>query len=115
VVLLETDTEFLAKRQLNNRVWGSVGPLLIGGLIILFGFLWFAAPMLVNPFAVMNRLQEDSVDITTLQTMAIMLPMVFSLLCIVMLALIGIIYRSARIERYYLQLLNSQSSHAEVK
>ena len=103
----QSDSEFLQHRKQLNSVWGSIIPLLIGVLVILYGFLWFTAPMLVNPFAVMNRLQADTVDITTLQTMAVMLPMVFGLLCAVMLVLVGFVHQTIKTERRYQSIITN--------
>jgi len=108
-----SNTAFLNQRRLANRVWKSTGPLLIGGLVILYGFLWFTAPMLVNPFAVLNRLQAESIDITTLQTMAIMLPVVFCLLCVLVVAVVIIIYRMAALERRYQLIVEAPGAPLE--
>jgi hypothetical protein len=101
---------FLKQRKLLLGTWRSIGPVLAAGILIFYVTAWFAAPMLTDPFAVMNRLESGDVDITTLQTMAIMLPCFITLFCLALLGLIAHVYRAARIERQYQSLLESQSS-----
>jgi hypothetical protein len=101
----EQGAVFLKQRKLLLGTWRSIGPVLAAGILIFYGTMWLAAPMFTNPFAVMNRLQENSVDLTTLQTMAIMLPVLTTLFCLALLGLIAHVYRAARIERKYQCLL----------
>ena len=103
--LTAAQLEILRKRRLMVDSWPYIGPVLVAALLILVGMLWLTAPMFVNPFAVMDRLQADSLDITTLQTMAIMLPIVFTVLCIVVLVMITFLYATYKKEKRYLDLI----------
>jgi hypothetical protein len=102
----EEQQQFLHKRRTFIAAWRSIGPLLIGGLLIFIGMMLLTAPMFINPFAVIARLRADTLDLTTLQTMAMMLPVVFMLLCVALLLLILQAYRSCKREREYLLLID---------
>ncbi|MES2625510.1 MAG: hypothetical protein V4628_09535 [Pseudomonadota bacterium] len=102
--LTDVQHEFLRKRRTFVAAWSSIGPLLTAGLLIFVVTMLLAAPMFLNPFAVIQRLRTDTLDLTTLQTMAMMLPVIFILLCVTLLLLILQTYRGCRRERQYLQL-----------
>lgn len=96
--------EFLRQRRLFVSVWRSIGPLLIGGLLIFVTTMLLTAPVFLNPFVVIARLRANTLDLTTLQTMAMMLPVVSGLLCVTLLLMIFQIYRSCKREQQYLAL-----------
>ena len=96
--------EFLRKRRGFIAAWSSIGPVLVGGLLIFIVTILLAAPMFLNPLSVIARLRTDTLDLTTLQTMAMMLPVVFMLLCLILLLLIVQTYRSCKREKQYLLL-----------
>lgn len=98
--------QFLRERRSFIAAWHSIGPLLIGALLVFLITMLVSAPMFLNPFAVVARLRADTLDIATLQTMAMMLPIVFVLLCMALLLLIFNTYRSCRREQQYLTLLD---------
>ncbi len=97
--------EFLRQRRVFVSVWRSIGPLVVGGLLIFVATMLLAAPVFLNPFVVIARLRANTLDLTTLQTMAMMLPVVFALLCVILLLMIFQTYRSCRRERQYLSLI----------
>jgi hypothetical protein len=101
---------FVRQRQIGLGAWRSAAPLLVAGIAIFYITMWFAAPILVNPFAVIDRLQEQSINLTTLHTMAMILPAVVSFLCLVLLGFIAHMYRAARIEREYQALLRARET-----
>jgi magnesium-transporting ATPase (P-type) len=96
--------EFLRKRRVFIAAWSSIGPVLVGGLLIFMIAMLLTAPMFLNPLAVIVRLRAGTLDLTTLQTMAMMLPVVFMLLCLTLLLLIVQTYRSCKREKHYLLL-----------
>jgi len=102
----EARQQFLRDRRRFIAAWRSIGPLLIGSLLVFAGMLLLTAPMFLNPFAVIARLRADTLDLTTLQTMAMMLPIIFILLCVALLLLIVQAYRSCRTEKQYLLLID---------
>lgn len=99
--------EFLKRRKILVGSWRSIAPVLVAGILIFYFTMLYAAPILVSPFAAMQRLEENSVDMTTLQTMAVMLPLIVTVLCLVLLIVIANGYRRARIERQYQELLEN--------
>lgn len=108
IVLTPEQESFLKSRSIMVRAWRGIGPALIMALSVFFGFLYLSAPMLLSPFEVMNRLQAETIDLTTLQTMAIMMPMVLLLLCVVLLLIIVLMYAVFRKERRYLAILEQE-------
>lgn len=103
-----SEQQFLHQRRAFIAAWRSIGPLLIAGLLIFIAMLLFAAPMFLNPFAVIARLRTGTLDLTTLQTMAMMLPVAVVLLCTALLLLIFQTYRNCRREQQYLALIEQR-------
>jgi hypothetical protein len=101
----EAQQQFLRNRRLFIAAWRSISPLLTSALLIFIVMLLLTAPMFLNPFSVIARLRADTLDLTTLQTMAMMLPIIFILLCVALLLLIFQTYRSCKREKQYLLLI----------
>jgi hypothetical protein len=102
----EDQQQFLRRRRMFIAAWRSIGPLLTGGLLIFIIMMLVTAPMFLNPLAVIARLRANTLDLTTLQTMAMMLPVVFVLLCVALLLLILQTYRCCKREQEYLMLID---------
>jgi len=100
----QAQQDFLRQRRLMRRNWPVIAPLLVGALLIFMGVLLLTAPLLLNPFAVLTQLREGTLNLATLQTMAMMLPLVLLLFCLALLALIGLAHAGFRRERRYLEL-----------
>ena len=105
-MLSETQREFLRGRRMFIAAWRSIGPLMIGGLLIFIVMILLTAPMFLNPMAVIARLRAETLDLVTLQTMAMMLPVVVMLLCLTLFLLIVQTYRGCKREQQYLLLTN---------
>ena len=48
MALTDVDQGFLKNRRILNRTWGSVGPLLIAGIVIFYGVLIILLNFLVD-------------------------------------------------------------------
>lgn len=103
-VLDPAQQDFLRQRHLMRRNWPVIAPLLVGALMVFMGVLLLTAPLLLNPFAVLAQLREGTLNLATLQTMAMMLPFVLLLFCLTLLALIGLAHAGFRRERRYLEV-----------
>jgi hypothetical protein len=82
--LSERDARFVEQRRTLSRRWRFAGWFLCAAIAAVLGFLFLKSPLLVAPWEVVARLRTESLPLTTLQTMALMLPITF-LGCFVLL------------------------------
>lgn len=116
MALSARDRGFLAKRR---RIHQYMPYLFVGLLVIVVGFVaWLlvSGSLLVRPFAVIARVQEQTLEESTLVTMAVMLPMVFWAVLVLMgLAVVGL-FVALWLERRYLRMIDElvrESGHDE--
>jgi hypothetical protein len=71
-----TDKEriFVAKRAKFVQTWPLAGGVLICLVLGLGVWLFWSKPLLANPFVVLSKLKNDAIPISTLSTMAGLLP-----------------------------------------
>lgn len=113
MMLEDNDQNFIKKRTRLIKLWPITGGLCISILLGLIAWLFFKNPLLANPFYVIDRLKENSIDISMLTLMAGILPIVVlsALLLCVVLVLLGFIMFSH--EKKYLRLISELSSDKE--
>ena len=64
---------YLRKRRRLLRAWPAAGAGLLAVIFGLAGWLYWSAPMLINPFEVLRRIDADALEASTLTTMALSL------------------------------------------
>lgn len=100
------EAEFLAKRRQLISAWRYVGGLLSLACASIALYLWLRVPLLGNPVETAQRIEAGTVAGTTLRLSAVMLPIAMSLLCVVIAALIVVIYRAFAHERRYIAIID---------
>ncbi len=103
----ESDRRFLQRRRRLARSWNLVGAALLLVLLALAATLFFRVPFLANPMYVADLLKTGGLERSTLELMAMMLPVVF-LLCLavtVVVVLFGFAIFSN--ERRYLAIIDA--------
>ncbi len=103
--LPEKQQQFLAQRRRLVRLWPRVGipaAILFVGLV---GWLFYRSPLLVNPYAVLDRLRDSTLERSTVLLMAGMLPII-SLCCLSVVAfLLVLTFTFIARERQYLAII----------
>lgn len=101
------------QRWLQYWPWaGGVSLLVIAGLAV---WLWLEHPLLVNPFHVAGQLKAGTLPVSTLELMALFLP-IMTLTCLgLLVVLLVFAWVSLRRERTLLQMIKSarQASRTE--
>ncbi len=106
----DRDLGFVAKRRTLIRRWNAVGWALITLIIAALGFLFLTSPLLVNPWETMARVRTDSISTSTLQLMAVMLPVVFLGSFMLLVVIVAFQFAAAANERRLIGIIDSLSA-----
>ena len=93
--------KFLKKRKQSITLWKFAGPILV---VVFIGFvIWlsYKAPLLINPFEVIERLKQGAIEETMMFTMSVLLPQVVLALLFLTGSLILLIYSVTGSEKKY--------------
>lgn len=114
-MLSELDRAFLRKRAALVRAWPVAGGIMLAALILLTAWLLWSSPFLVNPYAMMDRLRERSIEPDMLQLMAGLLPV--AVLCILVLvgALLAFSFAAFSNEKRHLRIIDTLLTKASAK
>jgi len=97
---------FLEKRRILLRAWRYAGPLLLLGIGGFAAYLYFNTPLLINPFAVASGIESGSIEQSTLQLMAVFVPVLFITACFLLVVLVVLMYAAFANEKKYLAILD---------
>ena len=101
-MVTDADREWLSRRRtLNNFMLWAAGGLLVVWLIV-WTTMWATQPLLANPMYVVAAMDADEVEQATVETLALMCPVVFNLAGFLMMALLGSMVLWSLIERRHL-------------
>ena len=106
MTLSQKQMNFLEKRRQLLKVWTYAGPSMLLLIIVLVVFLKINTPWLIDPFEVISRLEEGSVETSSLEMMAVLLPVMSCLVCFLLAAFVFLMYLVFTNEKKYLEILN---------
>lgn len=98
---------FLQKRRKLLKLWPYVGPLKLLGVLGLMFYLMMYSPLLTNPLEVSARIQAGSLAQSTLEMMAMLLPIMFITTCFTLVTLIVLMYASFSNEKKYIKMIDT--------
>ncbi len=99
------ERQFLIRRKRLLRAWPVVLAVLLGLVVGLGLWLYCTNPLLLNPYAVLARLEADALPHATLALMAASLP-ILALACLALVsALLALAQAAFSNERRYLAIL----------
>jgi len=101
------DARFVEQRRTLNRRWRVVGWLLFAAIAAVLGFLFLTSPMLVAPWEVAARIRTGTLPLTTLQTMALMLPITFLGCFVLLIAVVAFQFAACANERRLLDIIDA--------
>jgi predicted ABC-type sugar transport system permease subunit len=104
--LSEADQRFIAARRHRNR-FGWLG--LLVALVLVVGAwasLFFLAPLLVNPWELIRRLEQQTLEPGTLATMAVVAQALMNVLFLLLLSMVAAILSWAWLERRYMKVVD---------
>lgn len=105
--LSEREARFVEQRRTLNRRWRVAGWFLFGAIAAVLGFLFVTSPMLVAPWDVAARIRTGSLPPSTLQTMALMLPMTFLGCFVLLVAVVSFQFAACANERRLLEIIDA--------
>lgn len=105
--LSERNARFVEQRHRLNRRWWVVGWILLAAIAVVLGYLFWATPMLVAPWEVAARIRTGSVPRSTLETMALMLPITFLGCFVLLVVVVAFQFGAAANERRLLAILDT--------
>ncbi len=103
----QNDLQFLARRKRLAVFWNAIGTLLIIILVGLLGWLFLTTPYLVNPVYVSRQILAGTVERSTLEFMAMLLPFVVLAIFAVIGAVIGFGFAVFSNERRYHRMIDN--------
>lgn len=107
--LSNEEERFFAKRARFVKTWRYVGAIMLTMLFGLIIWLFLSNPLLINPFVVLTRLNNDSIPDSTITLMADMLP-VAVLMCIVLTVTVVLFaFITFSNEKKYLTIIQRES------
>ncbi len=88
-----------------TSTWKMAAGLMLSGLGALLVWMFFYSPYLVNPVAVAKGLEEGTIDVSTLNLTALIVPVVILLLFVVIAIVFLIGYSVIANEKKYLSII----------
>ena len=90
--LNQEQNSYLEKRRKLLKSWPYVGPLLLLCIVGFAGYLYINTPWLINPYEVLSRLEAGTMQQSTIETMALLLPVLFLVVCFLLIVIVVIMY-----------------------
>ena len=107
------DSRFIEKRRKLVGLWNLVGCLTFAALAAFIAWMFWAQPRLINPLHVVGELEGGRISHTTLELMAVMLPIVVVALFLVTAVLIAFTFAVIGNERRYLKIIDRLRQESE--
>lgn len=100
-----SESEYIRRRRQLQRWWPWAGGLLVTAVAGLWGWLFVSGSLLVNPWALLARIEAGDIGQGTLTALAVLGSMGFLALGVVMLAVIALLWSAMRNERRLLEII----------
>jgi len=110
MTLEELQKLYLARRWRLVRTWPLVGASLLAVIVAALVWLFYQAPMFVNPFTVMSRMEANAIEASTLGLMAGMLPVVVWMCFLLLFILIVFAFTAFSREKKLLRIIDALSA-----
>ena len=105
---------FLEKRRRLLKTWRWIGPLCLLLIFVLLLWLYLHSPLLVNPFEIVSRIENETLESSILSLMALMLPIIVLACFGLLIAIIVFMYAVFSNEKKYMEIIN-ELSHSHKK
>ncbi len=103
-MITEDDLMFLNRRKKLNKFWSIIGIGMFIALALLYIGLYLRTPNLVNPFHVIKMLETGELEIGTMRVLAVLCPVAFLFLFVIVAIVILYGFAWAKLESRYLKL-----------
>jgi hypothetical protein len=100
------ETKFLSRRRQLLRAWRVAGPVLLLLLFVTAIFMFINYPLMFNPFELVDRLESETLDVSTLQFMALLLPVAMLMVFVMLLVVVLLTFAGMANDKKYLTILD---------
>jgi hypothetical protein len=104
-MISDDERAWLQRRTQLQRWWPWAGGVLLSAVLGLWGALFLSGSLLVNPWALLERLERDDISAPTLAALAVIGSIGFLSLGILMLAVLALLWAAMRNERRLLDII----------
>ncbi len=111
--ITDKDVQFIEKRRRLVRWWNLVGSVMLAGLATFVAWMFWAQPRLINPLHVVGEIEAARLTQSSLEVMAVMLPMAVLLIFLVLAVMIGFAFAMMGNERRYLKVIDQLKAGAD--
>ncbi|HHJ19617.1 MAG TPA: hypothetical protein ENJ84_07295 [Gammaproteobacteria bacterium] len=101
----QNHTTFIKKRKRLIASWRYVGPVLLLMILAFIVWLFMTSPLLINPLAMISRIETGTIPLSQFEMMAILLSLFMIFILILGLALIAIMYAAIAQEKKYMTII----------
>jgi len=101
---------YLEKRRKLLKLWSYVGPFILLAIIGFAGYLYLNTPWLINSYEVLSRLKAGSMPQSTIETMAILLPVMILVVLFLLIVIVALMYAAFSNEKKYLDVVDEGSN-----
>jgi hypothetical protein len=98
--------DFLVKRSKLVKSWQVVGPTALLMIFILVLYLYLKTPMMINPFEVLAKIQKGLIEQSTLEFMAVILPLMVITTCFLLVILVIVMNSAIDNEKKYIEMID---------
>jgi hypothetical protein len=105
MTLTEEDERFLRKREALTRAWPIFGGFLLAALTFWIGWMLWRNTLVVNPYAMLGAIRDGTIEQSTLQLMAGMLPVAMILIFGLSAGIVLLLYGTFSNEKRYLGII----------
>ncbi|MCD4784498.1 MAG: hypothetical protein K8T10_11810 [Candidatus Eremiobacteraeota bacterium] len=105
-MLSDDDLKFIEKRKKINKYWPIIGITLPLMLISVFLYLFLRTPKLANPYHVVDLLNTNKLDPTSMSILSVICPLTIDFLFITMGILIIYVWLAVKMERKYIRMID---------
>ena len=104
-VLTKQQQEFLTRRGKLQRAWRITGPVVLVGLVVAGVILFFNYPLMFNPYESVTRLDAGTLEDTTVQLMALLLPIAILMVFVMLVVVVLLVFAVIDNDRKYLAII----------
>lgn len=104
-MLTRNQQRFIMRRRKLVRAWRITGPLVLLLLIVAGGILFFNYPLMFNPYASIERLEAGTLADSTVQLMALLLPIAMLMVFFMLVVVVMLVFAGIANDRKYLSII----------
>jgi len=106
-MITENELQFLKRRMKLNKVWSIVGICMLVVLVALYAWLYVKTPNLVDPFHVMNLIEKNRMDISSMKMLSVFCSVAVTALFITVGIIVAYGFAWSSLERRYFRIIET--------